>query len=108
MKLLCDEHVPPAVANALRGEGIDATSLSEELGSGTKDTDLLDYAAKREYIVLTNDTDFVGETGHAGILYYDDQQVSPRILVCAIRNVDDRLPDEEPVDRTLFVPDGWV
>ena len=108
MKLLCDEHVPPAVANALRGEGIDAASLSEELGSGTRDTDLLDYAAEREYTILTNDTDFVGETGHAGILYYGDQQVSTRELVGAIRNVDDLLPDEELVDRTLFVPDGWV
>jgi len=32
----------------------------------------------------------------------------PRELACAICNVDDRLPDEELVDRTLFVPDGWV
>jgi predicted nuclease of predicted toxin-antitoxin system len=46
--------------------------MSQQLGSGTKDTDLLNYAVKREYTILTNDTDFVGETGHAGILYYDD------------------------------------
>ena len=59
-------------------------------------------------IVRENDTDFVGETGHAGIPYYDDQQVSPRELAGAIRNIDDRLPDEELFDRTLFVPDGWV
>jgi hypothetical protein len=32
----------------------------------------------------------------------------PRELAGAIRNVDDPLSNEELVDRTLFVPDGWV
>lgn len=108
MKILCDEHVSPAVANALEGEGFEVATVASALSTGTTDDDVLEYAANEGYVVLTNDSDFVDGDGHRGVLYFEDQSVSNRELVRAIRQIDDLLPTETLVDRTVFLPDGWV
>ena len=108
MKILCDEHVPPALVSALRSEGFDVSTAAESVELGISDADLLEFASERGYIVLTNDSDFVDRTGHAGVLYYEDQDASDRELVRAIRTVDDLLPDDAVEDRTIFLPDGWT
>jgi hypothetical protein len=106
--VLCDEHVPGAVANALRSEGIDVARVGEQVDPGTADEALLEFAAERGYVVLTSDSDFADVTGHAGVLYDDDQRVPNRELVRAVRNVSELLDADDLTDRTVFVPDGWV
>jgi len=108
MKILCDEHVPPAIVNALDSEGFTVVTVADELESGTADADLLRFAADQGYVVLTNDSDFVDRIDHAGVLYYDDQSLSHRELLRAVRRVDDVLDEEHRRDRTVFLPDGWI
>lgn len=108
MKVLCDEHVPSALENALRGEGIETVHASDVLESGTSDDDLLEYARSERLVVLTNDSDFLDRTGHSGVLYYDDQRTPRQELVRAVRNVSDVMDGEHLENETVFLPDGWV
>ena len=57
MTLLTDEHVSPAVANALGSEGIDAVTIYDTPVVGEADPDVLAFASENGYAVLTNDQD---------------------------------------------------
>ncbi|PSP34569.1 hypothetical protein BRC64_00610 [Halobacteriales archaeon QH_10_67_22] len=107
MRILCDEHVPPPVVNALRGEGIEVATVTDELEPGTADTDVLSHATDRGYLLLTNDSDFV-DRPEGGVLYYDDQSTTRRDLVNAVRTVEDLLADTDLTEQTIYLPDGWV
>jgi predicted nuclease of predicted toxin-antitoxin system len=112
MRILCDEHVPPPLANAIRGEGLQVTTVGEALDHGASDDEVRANASEHGFVVLTNDSDFVARTDESGpdcgVLYYDDQRAPHRELVRAIRTVDDVLPDEQLVETTIFLPDGWT
>ncbi|WP_135364982.1 DUF5615 family PIN-like protein [Halosimplex halophilum] len=108
MRVLCDEHVPPALVSALRSEGFEVETVGESVELGSPDADLLEFASDRGYAVLTSDSDFVDRKGHSGVLYYEDQNVSTRELVRAVRMVDDLLPDDAVEGETIFLPDGWT
>ena len=59
MKLLLDEMYPPALAEALRGSGIDASSVGERGLGGRSDPDVLAAAAADGSVLLTeNVADF--------------------------------------------------
>ena len=69
-----DEHIPQALANALRHRGIDVTTTTEAGLEGAEDRQHLAYAANTGRIVVTHDVDFLrlhaeGLT-HAGIAYW--------------------------------------
>lgn len=81
MRVLTDEHVSPVVANTLQNEGIDAVTLYETPISGKDDPAVLEFANEHEAMILTSDLDFitkefVDDTGHWGILFYEDQRIS--------------------------------
>ncbi|MGH9079850.1 MAG: DUF5615 family PIN-like protein [Acidimicrobiales bacterium] len=77
MKLLLDEMYPPALAEALRGIGIEAFTASELGLAGRSDPDLLAAGASEGYALLTeNVADFARVAGerltsgghHPGVL----------------------------------------
>ena len=56
--LLLDEHVPRALAQALRRLGwavLRVVDLKAELGPGAEDEQVFTYAAKQGYVVLSSD-----------------------------------------------------
>lgn len=73
MRLLADEHVTPAVINALRGDGHDVTTIAETVGLGTDDPEIAVYAHANNWVILTHDTDFLDlSTDHSGVIYVTD------------------------------------
>ena len=44
MRLLADEHIPPAIVSVLRGEGHDIAVVGDDIDLGAEDTVLLEYA----------------------------------------------------------------
>ncbi|MGQ3330950.1 DUF5615 family PIN-like protein [Halorubrum sp. FL23] len=60
MRLLADEHVPPAIVSALRGEGHDVAVVGDNVELGSEDTVLLEYARETDRLILSEDTDFRG------------------------------------------------
>ena len=86
MTLLTDEHVSPAVANALRSEGTDAATIDDTPVVGGADPDVLAFANENGYAVLTNDQDFVtgdfvAAVDNRGVFFYEDQRTSRKDIV---------------------------
>lgn len=93
-----DEHVDPAIANALRRAGIDVTTTIEA-GLRTKDDEThLRFARDEGRVIVTRDQDFLrlagSALGHSGIVFYTANQsireiIEGLILVCEVM-----MPDE--------------
>ena len=111
MRLLGDEHVPPPVVSALRGEGHDVAVVGDDLELGASDTDLLDYARDDDRVIVSEDTDFRGADpelaveAHPGVLACDTA-ASPGEIAAAIRRID--ALSEDLGGTLLFVPGDWV
>ena len=111
MRLLADEHIPPAVISALRGEGHDVATIGNDLELGAPDTTLLEYARDTDRAIVSEDTDFRGADpeldveSHPGVLACDTAAPAGEVAA-AVRRID-TLSDD--LDGTvLFVPGTWV
>lgn len=77
MRLVADEHIPPAFVTAVRGEGYDVTAVGGAVNLGSEDDTILDYAREENRVVLSEDSDFRGAdpnlnlTDHPGIFACD-------------------------------------
>lgn len=111
MRLLADEHVPPAFVSALRGEGHDVAVVGDEIALGAPDSKLLEYARGTDRVILSEDTDFYGADdelvveSHPGVLACD-MAASPGVVATAIRRIETLVETTE--DTVLFIPGGWV
>lgn len=113
MKILADEHVPQAVITSLRSEGVDAISIYDTDLLGVDDQPLLEYATEHDYLIPTNDQDFVSEGfpesyDHPGILFYEDQRIPRTNLVRAVHNAFSVLRSEDLRNEVVYVPNGWI
>ena len=54
-----DEHIPPALADALRSRDIDVTTTAAVTLTGAADRDHLAFAANAGRVVITQDADFL-------------------------------------------------
>ena len=111
MRLLADEHVPPAVVSALRGEGHDIAVVGNQVDLGAEDTVLLKYASDTDRLILSEDTDFRGASADL------DVEDKPGILACetsappgeiaaAIRRIETFTDDL--TGTVLYVPGDWL
>jgi predicted nuclease of predicted toxin-antitoxin system len=111
VRLLADEHVPPAFVSALRGEGHDVAVVGDKLVAGADDRTLLEYARDTDRVVLSEDTDFRGADeelateSHPGFLACDTA-ASPGAIATAARRIDTLSGDL--ANTVLFVPGEWV
>jgi len=113
VRLLLDEMYPPALAQALRAEGIDASTVGEAGLAGRPDDEVVEAAAARHEVILTeNVADFVRLAAeritagghHPGIVIALSSRFSRRpsgipVLTTAIRSV----AEDDLVDRILFL-----
>ncbi len=110
MRLLADEHVPPAFVSALRGEGHDVAVVGEDVALGSGDATLLAHARETDRVILSEDTDFRGADPelntelHPGILACDTAAPAGEIAT-AVRRIDTYTNDLS--ETVLFVPGNW-
>lgn len=111
MRLLADEHVPPAFISALRGEGHDVAVVGDEVTLGSADTVVLEYACETDRVILSEDTDFRGgdpeldvET-HPGVLACDTA-AQPGEIAAAVRRIETFTADL--TETVLFIPGNWL
>jgi predicted nuclease of predicted toxin-antitoxin system len=111
MRILADEHVPPAFVSALRGEGHDVAVIGEEVTPGVEDAVVLEYAREHDRIILSEDTDFRGADpalegeSHPGVLACDTAASASEITT-AVRRIDAFSSDLS--GTVLFVPGNWL
>ncbi|MBS1263006.1 MAG: hypothetical protein MAG715_00173 [Methanonatronarchaeales archaeon] len=75
-RVLCDENVDPQVTRYLEKEGNVGVHVRDELGTGTTDAEIARYAAENNYVLPTNDSDFLDEEeyGNLKVLYFPDNR----------------------------------
>ena len=111
MRLLADEHVPPAIVSALRGEGHDVAVVGDAIELGADDGAIVEYARATDRVVLSEDADFRGADpsldveSHPGVLVRDTA-AQPGEIAAAVRRIDAMSDDLS--GTVLFVPGAWV
>jgi predicted nuclease of predicted toxin-antitoxin system len=100
MKLLVDMNLSPRWVGVLAGAGVDAVHWSAVGAQDAPDTEIMAYAAAKDFVVLTHDLDFGailaathGEKPSVVQLRADDVNpdvVGPRVLA-AIRQMEAEL-----------------
>ena len=119
MRLLLDEHMPPAVATGLQRDGIDAVALPRWLGGtfrSAADARLLEVASAENRTLVTDDRKTVprlltawAETGqhHAGVVLIDERTVRQNDiggLLRSLRALIARAGDWDWQDRVMYLP----
>jgi len=92
-----DEHVDPAIANALRRAGLDVTTI--EAGLRTQNDEAhLRFARNEGRVIVTRDQDFLrlakGELDHSGIVFYTSIQSIREIIEGLILIYEVMTPNE--------------
>lgn len=110
MKILCDENVPSKYVNAIAGLSCTTVlTVESELGMGASDSQVRNFAEKKDCVVLTNDKDFL-LTKYAddhGLLYiFQNRGPSPSDVATAVDKIESAYTDYESVDE--IVPGGWA
>lgn len=110
---MLDEMYPAALARALTAEGIEAFTTRQLGVAGSSDSELLDLAAKDDFVLLTeNVSDFVRQAGerlaagghHPGILIALSSRFTRRpagvpVIVATVKQVS----REELSDRLVYL-----
>ena len=110
-RILADENVERATVNYLRKLGHDVERLDDiaELGLGTDDAPIADYARDQDRLILTQDDDFFTELdveNTAGVLFQWDQTLSTREVGDAVHEMSQYLDQS---DVTLeYVSRNWA
>lgn len=93
-----DEHVDPAIANALRRAGIDVTTTIEAGLRTQDDAAHLRFARNEGRVIVTRDQDFLrlanSSLDHSGIVFYTANQSIREIIEGLILIYEVMLPGE--------------
>jgi predicted nuclease of predicted toxin-antitoxin system len=121
MRLLLDEHVPPAVAAGLRGLGVDTIALRDWHGGGhlgARDADVLTAARVDGLVLVSYDQRTLrpllrdwSETSerHSGVIFISHQTLAANDiggLMRALKALADRSGEDDWTDRVVFLRRG--
>jgi len=102
-----DEHVPHAVAEALRRRGIDVSTTDQAGLLGAPDPELLSRARAERRVLVTHDSDFLRlhrqQCQHAGIAYCRQGTRTIGDLVATLLLIYELLEAEEMAGRVEFL-----
>jgi predicted nuclease of predicted toxin-antitoxin system len=101
-----DEHIPNAVAQALRARGIDALTASEAGLLSAPDTDYLIQSQASRRVVVTHDPDFFHlhrRQSHAGIAFCEQGTRTIGQMVASLTLIYEVLEPSDMVGRIEFL-----
>lgn len=108
--VLADEHVKRVFVKELRANGFDVAWVDHDYEAGTADVEHLARSEDTGRVIVSNDADFarLHETyDHAGILLYDDQNVSVTEFVRGVKRIERFVPPAELRGRLVWL-DEWT
>jgi len=104
-----DEHVPNAIASALRRRGMDVTTTVEAELRGRTDAEQVGYALRTSRVIYTQDSDFliIAAEGlqHCGIVYSVPNARSVRQIIDFLTLLDGCMSTPDMINAVEFVPD---
>jgi predicted nuclease of predicted toxin-antitoxin system len=104
-----DEHVPNAIASALRRRGIDVTTTSDAGLRGEADEKHFAFASAESRVIYSQDSDFLiaasRGTEHAGIVYNAPGTRKMRQIIDFLVLLDACMTSDEMRNSVEFVPE---
>ncbi|MBI5092222.1 MAG: DUF5615 family PIN-like protein [Candidatus Hydrogenedentes bacterium] len=102
-----DEHIHPAVAEALKRRGIDVTTTYEAGLSSATDLQQLDYSQEERRVLVTQDADFLrlhrAGQPHAGVVFCRQKRLSVGDISRGLILLRECLSAEEMVNHIEFL-----
>ena len=102
-----DEHINPAIADALRRRGIDVTTTAEAGLCGADDQSQISYAWRERRVIVMHDDDFLRwhsrDIPHAGIAYCRQEAYSLGQIIEMLILMLDTLTPEEMMGQIQFL-----
>lgn len=104
-RVCCDEHVPPRTVDYLEKDGHEAVHVRDVLEPGVDDDSIATFCTGSEYVLLTNDTDFLDSSTYPelSVLYYGNSDTPAYDLATAIAEVATYVNSTENLPRTTFL-----
>lgn len=108
MNLLCDGNVARRYVDAFaRADGITVRTITEALSGDADDSEIADYAAENDLVVLTEDDDFLALDADCGVvLYHQTEMPPPERVVAATREIATGYHDPDEIRE--YVPGEWA
>lgn len=105
-RILCDENVEPATVSELESVGTRATHVNTAPGSGSSDEDIADYARSNEYVLLTNDDDFLGDRFPGlTVLFYPDNSAPAHDIAGRVEELRQYYPAQRDLSAEYILTD---
>jgi predicted nuclease of predicted toxin-antitoxin system len=109
---LLDEDTEAALADKLASAGHDVERVAtvDDLGTGSKDHQVLAYASQTNSIIVTHDDDYAeaDQTDHAGVFYGPNQRLSSHQLYRIIQHVLDAYPSRDAMQPVIYLTTDWL
>jgi hypothetical protein len=102
-----DEHIPPALAEALRSRGLDVTTTADASLESAQDWEHLAFAVKTNRVVITQDVDFLrlhgAGTPHAGIAFWRQQARTIRDVLRRLVLLEAAMSSDDMKNRVEYL-----
>lgn len=110
LAFLADEHVKRVLVTELRANGYDVVWVDGGFDPGTSDQEHLRRSRNDGRVILSNDADFARlheDYDHAGVVLYDDQNMSISEWMTGIKRIDRFVPEDELAGSLVWI-DDWI
>jgi len=108
-RLLLDENVERAVAERLRdtGHNVERVATVPDLGPGTDDERVAEYARDCDRVLLTYDDDFVPAIDGTPTLYVPDETLASDAVAGIVARIASHCPQSE-IGGVVYAGSNWV
>ena len=108
MRLLCDHNAGERYVETFRRtEWLTVATVRDELSADTDDTVVSEYAEQHEWVVFTEDDDYLDIDHDRGLVRYGHlERPSSGETVDALRRIADSYDDHRTIEE--YVPGAWV
>lgn len=106
-RVLVDENVDPSTAELLREQGHEAVHVEDALGKGTGDPPIAEHAREHDYLVLTNDADFLRPDRRQGlsVLYVPENAIRAHEIASLVEALAGLIPDPADLPAVSWLTD---
>lgn len=109
--VICDEHIPLQVIGTAGSGYWEYMRVGEELDTGVSDEKIWNYARDHNYLILTNDHDFLDRDipDTTGLLFLTNQRLQANLMIKIMDQIGDYLEDPESAyGETIWVVRDWI
>ena len=111
-RFLIDEDTDPNTVLELRSRGHEAVAVRDvdELGTGTLDPEIIEYAREHDYAVLTSDKGFVPPANREGVavIFCQDDDLRPKEIGVLVDELVEHTPTQADLPEVYHIKRDYL